>query len=201
VLHFLQYCLDEANARLRRGTEVIPLRPKTLALLGYLAARQGRLATKQELLDALWSDATVGEWVLTSCVRELRRALDDDPRHPRVIETAPGHGYRFIADVRAQPVERSSAVSFAAISGPAAESISLVGRAAELAQLDAWWQHAVNGQRQVVFIAGEPGIGKTTLVGVTRRGETHRPASHRCSRSSCFVALVAFETVSVRLRS
>ena len=100
ALHFLDYCLDGTNAQLRRGAEIIPLRPKTLAVLGYLAARQGRLVTKKELLDALWPDTAVGEWVLTSCVRELRRALDDDPHAPRAIETAHGHGYRFIAEVR-----------------------------------------------------------------------------------------------------
>jgi predicted ATPase len=39
-----------------------------------------------------------------------------------------------------------------------------VGREAELAQLQQWWELALRGQRQVVFIAGEPGIGKTTLI-------------------------------------
>ncbi len=164
VVYFLDFCLDTANAQLRRGAEVIPLRPKTLAVLGYFAAHPGRLITKNELLDALWPDTSVGEWVLTSCVRELRRAVDDDPHEPRVIETAHGHGYRFIAEVRHEGVTVSWDGSFPTPSPVAANSISLVGRAAELAQLDGWFRRALHGQRQVVFIVGEPGIGKTTLV-------------------------------------
>ena len=72
---------------------------KRSALLHYLAERPGRLVTKADLLDAVWPDTAVSEWVLTTTVRELRDALGDDARQPRVIETVHGRGYRFIASV------------------------------------------------------------------------------------------------------
>ena len=65
----------------------------------YLAGRPGRLAAKADLLDAVWPDTAVSEWVLTTTVRELRDALGDDARQPRVIETVHRRGYRFIASI------------------------------------------------------------------------------------------------------
>ena len=60
-VQFLEFTLDPANAQLRRGTEVIALRPKALAVLEYLADHPGQLVTKQELLDAVWADTAVGD--------------------------------------------------------------------------------------------------------------------------------------------
>jgi tetratricopeptide (TPR) repeat protein len=102
--------------------------------------------------------------VLTTNIKELRRALADDHRQPRIIETAHRHGYRFIA---ATQISGFSSV----VSGSEPETrdqkpgpVSLVGRETELAELDSCWQRARSRERQVVFVAGEPGIGKTTLV-------------------------------------
>jgi DNA-binding winged helix-turn-helix (wHTH) protein/tetratricopeptide (TPR) repeat protein len=156
AVRFLDFSLDAANARLQRGSEVIALRPKTLAVLEHLAARPGRLVTKAELLETVWAETVVTESVLTGCIRELRRALEDDPRAPRVIETAHRHGYRFIAPIRPD--------------GPATsprawgDSPTVVGRTADLADLMARLEDARRGRRQLVLIAGEAGVGKTTLV-------------------------------------
>jgi DNA-binding winged helix-turn-helix (wHTH) protein len=99
-LAFGDFEFDPATSDLRRGSGVVPLTPKALAVLGYLVSRPRRLVSKQELLDALWPDVFVGDGVLKVCVRELRRVLDDDARAPRFIETAHRRGYRFIAPVR-----------------------------------------------------------------------------------------------------
>ncbi len=157
VLRFLEFSLDAANARLQRGAQVIPLRPKTLAVLVHLSGRPGQLVTKAELLDAVWPETAVGEWVLTSCVQELRRALADNPRRPRAIETAHGHGYRFVAAV---------AIGGSRDASPDGEPASgaMVGRERDLATLDGWLRPALGRVRQVGFVAGDPGIGKTTLV-------------------------------------
>jgi DNA-binding winged helix-turn-helix (wHTH) protein len=72
TLGFLDFALDTANAQLWRGRQIVPLRPKAFALLHYLAERPGRLVTKADLLDAVWPDTAVSEWVLTTTVRELR---------------------------------------------------------------------------------------------------------------------------------
>src|SRR6266850_8033897 len=92
VLCFLDFVLDEPNARLSQDTRVVALRPKTFAVLAHLAANPGRLVRKAELLEAVWPATAVTDWVLTSCIRELRDALGDDARQPRVIETVYGRG-------------------------------------------------------------------------------------------------------------
>jgi DNA-binding winged helix-turn-helix (wHTH) protein len=101
ALAFDGFVLDRAGGQLFGRMKAVPLTPKAYALLEYLVANAGRLATKRELLDALWPRQIVTDGVLKVCVRELRRALGDDARAPRVIETAHRRGYRFIALVEA----------------------------------------------------------------------------------------------------
>ena len=159
LLRFLDYVLDPAAGQVRHGTDRLSLRPKTLAVLAYLAAHADRLVTKRELLDAVWPDTAVTDWVLTSCIRELREAFGDDARRPRVIETVHGRGYRFVAAIA--PAASARAVS-SAVAVPV--STALVGRRVELETLDGWWQRALAGERQVGFVIGEAGMGKTALV-------------------------------------
>jgi DNA-binding winged helix-turn-helix (wHTH) protein len=96
-LTFEEFELDPSAGRLIGRSGPVALTPKSLALLVYLAARSGRLITKQELLDAIWPGVYVADGALKVCVREIRRALDDDARAPRYVETAHRRGYRFIA--------------------------------------------------------------------------------------------------------
>jgi DNA-binding winged helix-turn-helix (wHTH) protein/tetratricopeptide (TPR) repeat protein len=153
VVRFGSYRLDRDGQQLWRRDRRIPLRPKTWAVLDYLAARPGRLVTKDELLATVWKDVVVTEGVLAKSVRELRLALRDDVARPRFIETAHGRGFRFIADLD---------VTADAPAQPAASSV--VGRDAELALLAQYLAGALGGTREVVFVTGEPGIGKTALV-------------------------------------
>ena len=74
-LLFPPFRLDMGGEQLWRGSEVVPLRPKTFAVLRCLAERPGALATEDELLDAVWGQVAVSDTVLKSCVRELREAL------------------------------------------------------------------------------------------------------------------------------
>src|SRR5262245_60990722 len=96
---FGSFRLDSASGLLRRGEETVPLPPKAFGVLEYLVQRPRQLVTKDELLDHAWSDVHVGDGALKVCVREIRRALDDDPRTPQYIETAHRRGYRFVAPV------------------------------------------------------------------------------------------------------
>ena len=82
----------------RDGTEV-RLTPRAAAVLALLVERAQEIVTKQELLDSVWEGSAVGDEALTSCVQELRRALDDDAREPRYIETRHRRGYRLIVPV------------------------------------------------------------------------------------------------------
>lgn len=109
LLHFPPFRLDPSNERLWDETQEIPLRPKTFAVLRYLVEHAEQLVTKDELMSAVWSDTVVGDDALTSCVQELRRALGDDARQPRYIETVYRRGFRFIAPLNIlQPVQGST---------------------------------------------------------------------------------------------
>ena len=99
ILSFGDFRLDPVSGQLFRRNERVALAPKAFALLQHLAGQPGRLVPKQELLTAIWPDVFVGDAVLKSTIRELRKALGDDSHQPRFIETAHRRGYRFVAHV------------------------------------------------------------------------------------------------------
>jgi tetratricopeptide (TPR) repeat protein len=133
---------------------VVALTPKAFAVLRRLVEGGGRLVTKAELLRAGWADTHVTDGVIKVSILEIRRALGDDSSAPRFIETVPRRGYRLIA-----PRSRTSRA--VAREDPAHEP---VGRAGLLAELDARLERARRGKRQLVFLTGEAGIGKTTVL-------------------------------------
>jgi DNA-binding winged helix-turn-helix (wHTH) protein len=99
IITFGEFRLDPVSGHLYRGDEIVPLAPKSFAVLQFLASQSGRLVSKQELLTAVWPGVFVGDAVLKSTIRELRKALGDDSHEPRFIETAHRRGYRFVAPV------------------------------------------------------------------------------------------------------
>ncbi len=151
--------MDAGNARVWRGEEALQLTPKAFALLRYLLGHPGRLVTQGELLTAVWEGLAVGDAALTVCLSEVRKALRDAPQAPHYIETVPRRGYRFIG-----PVAGPGLGSPAEQPGGVVSPTRVVGREAELRQLRAWLERARGGERQVVFVTGEAGIGKTTVV-------------------------------------
>ncbi len=99
---------------------------------------------------------------------ELRQALGEQAQKPQFIETVRGRGYRFIAPVTPEPMPRAGHDSMSATPPPqpATESAGhqIIGRDAELLQLHQWFETALQGERQIGFVTGEAGIGKTTLL-------------------------------------
>jgi DNA-binding response OmpR family regulator len=82
-----------------KGQE-LDLTPKALILLEYLMTHPDELVTRERLLDVVWGwDYPVGSRAVDTRIAELRRALAEDAAQPRYIETVPGQGYRFAADV------------------------------------------------------------------------------------------------------
>ena len=109
-LRFNHFELDEADARLARDGEPVPLAPKPFAVLCALTRKPDRLVTENELLDAVWGHRFVTESVLKSAISEVRAALGDDPKQPRYIETVSRRGYRFIATPLGESSHSSAAV-------------------------------------------------------------------------------------------
>jgi TolB-like protein/DNA-binding winged helix-turn-helix (wHTH) protein/Tfp pilus assembly protein PilF len=112
IFRFDRFQADDMAFRLTADGLPVSLEPKTLRLLLFLVQNRGRVVRKQELLDEVWRDTAVTEGVLTRSIGLLRRALDDDSREPRFIETVPTVGYRFVAEVEcvqaAEPAVASS---------------------------------------------------------------------------------------------
>ena len=98
-LHFDRYVLDLVHGSLFCEGEARPLRPKTFAILKYLAENPGRLVSKDEIFAAVWPDIAVTDDTLVQSISELRRALGDDGS--RLIKTVPRRGYRLEANVTA----------------------------------------------------------------------------------------------------
>jgi len=109
-IKFIDFALDPATGCLHGPEGEIRLRPKTLALLEVLVAEAPKVLTKNELMDRVWGKEHLGETSLAQAVSELRRALQDNSRQPRIIETLHRRGYRFIAPLDTTPgVARSDA--------------------------------------------------------------------------------------------
>jgi len=89
--------VDLARMQVRRGGEDVAVEPKAFDVLRFLIEHRDRLVTKDELLDQVWRDTFVTPNVLTRAVAQLRKALGDEAREARIIETAAKRGYRFIA--------------------------------------------------------------------------------------------------------
>ena len=109
-LRFGNFELDEAEARLTRAGQPVPLAPKPFSVLCTLARTPRMLVTKNTLLDAVWGHRFVTESVLKSAISEVRAALGDDPKAPRYIETVSRRGYRFIAPATGTASQSAAAV-------------------------------------------------------------------------------------------
>lgn len=170
--------LDVDDQCLWRNGERLPLPPKAFAVLCALHERAGRLVTKNELLDTAWPGTFVGDAVLKVAISQLRELLGDDARRPWLIETVHRRGYRLLAPITTAAAPATTAATTPppeAGAFPAADDI--VGRDAALAQLLGAWQRARAGQRQLVFVTGDPGIGKTALLDLFAQHLGQEPAA------------------------
>lgn len=159
ALRFDTYTLSLGQGLTCDGTEV-RVTPKSLRVLWILACRAGETVTKAELFRDAWPGVTVSDAALTSCIRELRRALQDDASQPRFIETRHRQGFRFLPPARpvVGPHSRLTNVP------PALDAPVCVGREREFDVLLTALRTATAGARQLVVVRGEAGIGKTTLL-------------------------------------
>ncbi len=156
-LLFGPFRLDPMTERLWRGTQEVPLRAKPWAVLRYLVEHPGRVVTKEELLKTVWAGTYVTKTVLKVCIREIRAALGEEVGAPRYLATVGRLGYQLLREGEAEESDPEGQAA-----RPAARRI--VGRSPELAQLQHWLTQAERGDRRLVFVTGEPGIGKTALV-------------------------------------
>src|SRR5262245_66679554 len=140
-LTFGSFRLETTQARLWRGEQAIPLRPRTGAVLRYLVEHPGRLVTKTELRQHIWAGTHVTDTVLRVCIREIRAALADAADAPQYLQTVGSQGYQWLV------VGDDAAI-------PRAAARPIVGRQAEVEALERWFARAATGERQLVFLSG-----------------------------------------------
>jgi DNA-binding winged helix-turn-helix (wHTH) protein/tetratricopeptide (TPR) repeat protein len=181
IYAFGSYELDTRIYEIRNSGKVRPVEPQVFDVLAYLVSNRDRVVSKEELLEKLWPDRFVSEATLTSRLKEARKAVGDDGRSQSVIRTHHGRGYRFVAEVDER--DGSATAGFTDVSGeyevraarsheepatgsPAAAQTAgtFVGRQPELTRLEQIFATVESEQRRIVFVTGEAGAGKTTLV-------------------------------------
>ena len=174
---FHAFRLDTVNHCLWRGEERLSLTPKAFDVLRYLVEHADRLVTQDEILEALWPETYVNPEVVKKYVLGIRKVLGDQSDKPIFVATFPRRGYQFIAPVR----DTNTGSSLDLVEST---TKTIVGREGSLAQLDTCLLQALNGHRQVVFITGEAGIGKTALVDLFHQRAALRP-NLRIARGQC----------------
>lgn len=143
------FVLDHAEKCLWHDGQRLALTPKDYAVLACLVGHPNQLVTHDALLRAGWPTEVVEPGVLKVRLRRLRQLLGDTADTPRFIAAVRGHGYRYVGAVGGDTP---------------ATAHSLVGRTADLALLRRLLDSAAGGDRQMVFVTGEAGIGKTALL-------------------------------------
>lgn len=134
---------------LRDGIEV-PLRHKSVRVLWMLVSTSGEALSKEALMNAVWPGQVVADSSLSVCIREIRAALDDDSRTPRYVQTMHRHGYRFVGRVSK--------------SRRAVQHTYFVGRHEELEGLSREFEFVQRGERRLVLVSGDAGLGKSALI-------------------------------------
>jgi Tol biopolymer transport system component/DNA-binding winged helix-turn-helix (wHTH) protein len=97
---FGEFFLNSDERVLTKNGIEIPLTPKGIELLLELLKHPGHIVSKDHLMDSVWAGSMVEEANLPFTMGLVRKALGDDVKNPRFIETLSKKGYRFIADVR-----------------------------------------------------------------------------------------------------
>jgi TolB-like protein/DNA-binding winged helix-turn-helix (wHTH) protein/Tfp pilus assembly protein PilF len=98
-----EYRIHPGENQVRSEAGSIPIEPKVMSLLVYLARNAGSTITREHLFEAVWPGVVVTDDTLTQAVAKLRKAFGDDARNPRYIQTVPKGGYRLCAAVRLAP--------------------------------------------------------------------------------------------------
>ena len=109
------WLVEPSLDRISRDGREVRLRPRAMDVLVHLAVAAGTMASRQQLIDAVWQTEFVSDHALTQVIAELRAALGDDARNPRYIENVPRRGYRVVSAVTraaAAPAVRDASLPF-----------------------------------------------------------------------------------------
>ncbi len=154
---FGSFTLDRADERLLGPAGPVHIGNKAYRVLDALIRAEGRLLTKDALFETVWDGTIVTESALTSVIKQLRRALGDETKQPRFIESVYGRGYRFVATLDDR--DTCAVADEADTTGniPAPSSV-IVGRSADMAAVS-----ALLATGRTTTLVGPGGVGKTRM--------------------------------------
>ncbi len=163
------WVVEPSLGRLSNQQQTVHLEPRVMDLVVFLAEHAGEVVSRDTIIEAVWHGRVVSDETLTSTVAQIRRALHDDSRHPRYIETVPKRGYRLIAASVAQEASASQDLDRAAEHEPApypglaafgeGDRAIFFGREAET---EALW--AKVERHPLLALIGPAGVGKTSFL-------------------------------------
>ena len=110
IIRFAEFELALKSGELRKHGSVVRLQPQPFKVLVFLVSHAGQTVTRQELQEAVWEEGTFVDFEhgLNFCIKQIRIALGDDAQSPRLIETLPRRGYRFIGKIEMSEVENAN---------------------------------------------------------------------------------------------
>lgn len=158
---FGEVVLNLDRGCLQKGGADLALRPKAFEVLRYLVEHAGRLASKDELVQAVWPNVIVSDDSLAQCVRDIRKVLNDEGE--RFIRTVPRRGYMFVAETvpitgSDAPLPGRNSAKVSSIRWPAVPIAALTLLAVLVAVLAVWsrgWlarQSPVTGTRLTIAV-------------------------------------------------
>ena len=176
---FGKFVLDTLNLRLTADGQICALEPKSFRLLQFLIENRHRVVPKDEILNTVWDGVAVSDNALTRAIAQIRKALDDDPKQPRYIETVPTVGYRFAAVVEVGAVPVVTAPPAAALPAPARSR----------SRFSMWGAVAV--------AVAAAGVGATRLLGPASPDRAPSPSLH----TPAMRGTRAFRRMAIKSRS
>lgn len=187
IYSFGPFRLDGESEILFHGDEPTALGQRAVALLRLLVERRGMPVSKDALIAAAWPGLVLEESNLSVQISALRKVLSEEPGGDGWVETLARRGYRFVgpqvrfenvcAESGSAQAEQANGSSIAKsghgelmqramepISSRSSDPLLVVGRSAPLEMLDQMKQRMLAGERQMAFVTGEAGIGKTAFI-------------------------------------
>ena len=163
AVRFGPFVANLRSGELHRGGHKLKLQEQPFKVLAKLLERAGDVVTREELRQSLWSDSFVDfDHGINMAIGKIREVLGDSSEVPQFIETLGRRGYRFIAPIKPAPKTAARVPRLPVLTQ--ATTHHSVGRKKEHAELHTAFASAITGKGSLICVAGEPGIGKTTLV-------------------------------------
>jgi DNA-binding winged helix-turn-helix (wHTH) protein/tetratricopeptide (TPR) repeat protein len=191
TFQFGAFELDRSSGELRKNGVKIKLQGQPVQILTLLLDQPGELLTRDQIRRSLWPNDTFVDFdnAISSGVWKIREALGDNSENPRFVQTIARRGYRFVVPVSVRDqvagVKALRREELPAANSAEADSDIVVGRAPELRKLETSLTNALQGFGRMIFITGEPGIGKTALSKAFLRLVRSRYPTAKLSQGRC----------------